>query len=90
MGRTRAPYPMEFREQLIALVRAGRSPDALADNDILACAFARLLLWTLPDALPGRDDAVVGWSQYRRTWRPGTPHPEPWAGHWKPAWELLP
>lgn len=32
MGRTRAPYPMEFREQLIALVRAGRSPDALAEE----------------------------------------------------------
>jgi len=30
MGRTRQPYPMEFREQLIALVRAGRSPDELA------------------------------------------------------------
>ena len=30
MGRTRAPYPLEFREQMVALVRAGRSPDELA------------------------------------------------------------
>ena len=32
MGRTRQLYPMEFREQLIALVRAGRSPDELAEE----------------------------------------------------------
>jgi transposase len=30
MGRTRRPYPPEFREQLIALVRAGRTPEELA------------------------------------------------------------
>ena len=30
MPRTRAPYPVEFREQAVALVRAGRSPEGLA------------------------------------------------------------
>lgn len=30
MPRTRAPYPPEFREQLVALVRAGRTPEELA------------------------------------------------------------
>ena len=30
MSRKRRRYPPEFREQLIALVRAGRSPDELA------------------------------------------------------------
>ena len=30
MSRTRKAYPPEFREQVVALVRAGRSPDALA------------------------------------------------------------
>jgi transposase len=30
MPRTRAPYPAEFREQIVALVRAGRSPEDLA------------------------------------------------------------
>ena len=30
MGKTRPPYPPEFREQLVALVRAGRTPEALA------------------------------------------------------------
>ena len=30
MPRTRRPYPPEFREQLVALVRAGRTPEDLA------------------------------------------------------------
>jgi transposase len=30
MRRTRAPYPAEFREQLIELVRAGRTPEELS------------------------------------------------------------
>ena len=30
MGRTRTPYPREFREQMVELVRAGRSPGELA------------------------------------------------------------
>ena len=30
MPRTRKPYPREFREQLVALVHAGRTPEDLA------------------------------------------------------------
>ncbi len=30
MPRTRRPYPAEFRQRMIELVRSGRSPDALA------------------------------------------------------------
>lgn len=30
MPRTRPPYPREFREQIVALVRAGREPEDLA------------------------------------------------------------
>ena len=30
MPRTRRPYPPKFREQLVALVRAGRTPEDLA------------------------------------------------------------
>jgi transposase len=30
MPRTRKPYPPEFREQLVALARAGRTPEELA------------------------------------------------------------
>jgi transposase len=30
MPRSRPPYPPEFREQMVALVRAGRSPESLS------------------------------------------------------------
>lgn len=30
MSKTRAPYPPEFRQQIVELVRAGRSPEELA------------------------------------------------------------
>ncbi len=29
MSKTRAPYPPEFRQQIVELVRAGRSPESL-------------------------------------------------------------
>lgn len=32
MARTRPPYPAEFREQMIALGRAGRTPESLAEE----------------------------------------------------------
>lgn len=57
--------------------------EALADNDVLAAAFARLLLWTDPVALP--EDADSAWAYYLRIWRPGRPHPETWARCWARA-----
>ena len=30
MAKTRAPYPAEFRRQIVELVRAGRTPEELA------------------------------------------------------------
>ena len=30
MPKTRKPYPPEFREQMVALVRAGRTPEELS------------------------------------------------------------
>ncbi len=30
MGKTRRPYPPEFRQQMVELVRAGRTPESLA------------------------------------------------------------
>jgi transposase len=32
MPRTRPPYPPEFREQMVELVRAGRTPEELAEE----------------------------------------------------------
>ncbi|GAA4321718.1 hypothetical protein GCM10023144_01150 [Pigmentiphaga soli] len=50
----------------------------LAVDDILACAFARLLLWTDPGPLPAAHDPSAAWALYLWTWRPGKPHPETW------------
>lgn len=48
-------------------------------DDILAAAFARLLLWAdakpLPKVDAGHDEA---WDCYIRNWRPGKPHRETW------------
>jgi hypothetical protein len=57
--------------------------DALADNDVLAAAFARLLLWTLPEPLATTADD--GWRQYLAAWRPGTPREGTWAASYQTA-----
>jgi hypothetical protein len=54
--------------------------DAMRYNDIVAASAARLLLYTLPQALPV--NAAEGWDQYIAAWRPGRPHPEKWAECW--------
>lgn len=60
---------------------------ALACNDALACAFARLLLWTDPRALPkvkpGSEEEA--WEYYLRNWRPGKPRRKDWPDCWKQA-----
>lgn len=55
--------------------------DALDQDDVLAVALGRLLLWTDPRTLPAADDVLGGWNLYQRVWRPGKPHPEKWAGN---------
>lgn len=47
--------------------------DALVYNDPLSCAFARLLLYTLPDPLPAIGDSAETRRQYLEAWRPGKP-----------------
>lgn len=52
--------------------------EALEKDDVLAAAFARLLLWTDGLRMPGINDADGAWALYARVWRPGKPHPEKW------------
>lgn len=54
---------------------------AFLSDDQLACAFARLLLWTDAAPLPQVDDAAGAWAYYVRNWRPGKPRPESWAAN---------
>ena len=63
---------------------------AIEYSDVLCVAFTRLLLWTLPDALPPDEHAAdAGWKVYLRSWRPGKPRPERWAGSFGVAWDLV-
>jgi hypothetical protein len=62
---------------------------AVKDNDILALSFARLLLWTLPDALPEINQCDEGWRQYKKAWRPGRPKREHWDDKWDMAWSAV-
>lgn len=51
---------------------------AIVQDNILAAAFARLLLWTDVRALPDVDRADDAWQIYLRLWRPGKPRPLDW------------
>lgn len=74
------------RAATVARERLGQVPsyrvvnDKLAEDDILACAFARLLLWTDPRPLPALGAAQDAWDYYIRNWRPGKPHRHTWDG----------
>lgn len=70
----------------------GVSPDsqtvwaALETNDVLAAAFARLILFADPRALPSKDDQAGGWALYAdRAWRPGKPRPDEWPANFARA-----
>jgi len=62
---------------------------AIRDNDVLAACFARMLLWTVPAALPDERQPDVGWEQYTWAWRPGKPHRERWDNNWERAWRAV-
>ena len=61
---------------------------AIEHNDVLAFAYARCLLWTLPDPLPERNNPAGGWDQYTSAWRPGKPWRQTWDGFYRAAWEM--
>jgi hypothetical protein len=62
----------------------------LETDDLLACGFARLLLYADPKPLPAIDDANAAWELYaERAWRPGKPRPETWPGNHAAARKAL-
>lgn len=63
--------------------------DALVDNDLLACIFARLLLWNVRGALPKQHESEKGWRQYLEGWGPGKPHPATWPDFFNEAWQIV-
>jgi hypothetical protein len=61
------------------------------EDDELACAFARLLLFTDPAPLPKPDQGQeeAAWQCYLRNWRPGKPHRKTWGAFWAEAVGLV-
>ena len=51
---------------------------AMTRDDLLGCAFARLLLYTDPAPLPEPGQVAESWIYYLRNWRPGRPHRHTW------------
>lgn len=61
----------------------------LAQDDELACKFARLLLWTDHRPLPKLGDAAGAWDYYLDNWRPGKPHRHTWDGLYAQAMKAV-
>lgn len=62
---------------------------AFLSDDQLACAFARLLLWTDANPLPQLGDVAGAWKYYQRNWRPGKPRPEAWPANYAAALDAV-
>jgi hypothetical protein len=63
--------------------------ERLEHDDILACCFARLLLFTDPRSLPMIGDTDSAWSYYLHNWRPGRPHRQTWDEMYERGHNLL-
>jgi hypothetical protein len=62
---------------------------AICYQDVLTCAFARLLLWTDLRSLPAQDEPDLGWNIYQSTWRPGKPRRDTWNTNFRVAWQTI-
>jgi hypothetical protein len=59
--------------------------DALPYSELLQVTAARCLLLSDPKPLPEVGDEQLAWAYYLRNWRPGKPHCDAWAGHYRAA-----
>jgi hypothetical protein len=57
----------------------------MLDDDLLGCAFARLLLYSDPAPLPAIGDVSGSWNYYKNNWRPGKPRPADWPANYAQA-----
>lgn len=64
--------------------------DRLEFDDTLACATARLLLYSDPRSLPARGNEQAAWDYYIRNWRPGKPHRDAWVKNYATAMAMVP
>lgn len=62
---------------------------AIGFNDVLACVFSRLLMWSSPIPQPRATEDELGWRLYVENWRPGKPRPEKWADSFRLGWVAI-
>lgn len=87
-----AATPLQIKAvcaELIIPFDAAHIFEAMAWNDFLAAAMARLNLWRDPAALPAVGDVQGGWVYYKRVWAPGLPHPDVWPAKYGTAQGLV-
>lgn len=84
-----APYINAVLSRLDYDAQPQTSYTAIEHNDVLAFAYARLLLYTLPQPLPDSAEPDEGWEQYIGGWRPGAPHRATWRGYFDTAWNVV-
>lgn len=65
----------------------------LADNDVLAAVFCRLLLWRDTRPMPSPIESEKGYDIYRRNWRPNPDaaarHANAWTENFARAWAIV-
>jgi len=88
-------HPASRRYVLAACAIRGVDPaeraiyDALPTDDLLACALARLLLYTDPRPLPAPGDVAYALGYYKSNWRPGRPHDGDWPENYAAAMRAM-
>lgn len=63
--------------------------EAIANNDVIAACFARLLLYRDPRPMPKENQSLLGWDIYLKNWRPGKPRLADWPDNFKRGWSLV-
>jgi hypothetical protein len=64
--------------------------NAIENNDVLAAALARLLLFSDPYKLPALGHTQLAWELYaQRTWKPGKPRRDEWGGNYAAALDFV-
>lgn len=79
--------------QVAAALGYPATVDALHPNfetdDLLDCAFARLLLWVDARPMPPAGAYDLSWDIYIFGWRPGKPHRQTWDAFYDEAWAAV-
>lgn len=92
-GVLRHPATAKHAQAVCVLRGIAPTEDAvyqrMLDDDLLGCAFARLLLYSDPRELPAPGAVNASWDYYIRNWRPGKPHRQTWDALYSEAMQAV-